>query len=323
MQYNLSVQRALPGNWDATLGYAGSHGLHLVRIADANLAPSILVNGVQTYERAKGRRNATFGGVTQRSTDAQSFYNALQAGLSKRLSSGFRAQLSYTFSRSIDESSGINSQDFDNSTMYSIDFYNRKADRGLSSFSVTHVLVANWGYELPFARTSTGFTGVLLKGWQLNGIVAAQSGTPFEVRLGHNQSGNLNTIDFSLHERPDLKPGWSNNPILGDPARWFDPNAFQLQTTNRIGNLGRNTLIGPKLVNVDFSLFKQFMLAERKNLLFRAEIFNIFNHPNFGVPNAANRTALTSAGELNATAGAILNTVTTSRQIQFGLKLNF
>jgi outer membrane receptor protein involved in Fe transport len=323
MQYNLSVQRALPGNWDVTLGYAGSHGLHLIRVADANLAPSILVNGVKTYQPSLSRRNATFGGVTQRETDAQSFYNALQAGVTKRLSHGLRAQLSYTFSRSIDESSGINSQDFDNTTQYSIDFFDRKADRGLSSFSVKHVLVANWSYELPFGSSSTGLTGVLVRGWQLNSIMTAQSGTPFEVRLGNNQSGNLNTIDFSIHERPNVRAGFSNNPVTGDPKRWFDPNAFVLQPANTIGNLGRNTLIGPKLVNCDFSLFKQFELGETKALHFRAETFNIFNHPNFGVPNQANRTALQSTGIVNPSAGAILTTVTTSRQIQFGLKLTF
>jgi Carboxypeptidase regulatory-like domain/TonB dependent receptor/TonB-dependent Receptor Plug Domain len=323
MQYNLSVQRALPGNWDVTLGYAGSHGLHLIRVADANLAPSILVNGVKTYQPSRGRRNATFGGVTQRETDAQSFYNALQAGLIKRFSHGLRAQLSYTFSRSIDESSGINSQDFDNTTQYSIDFFDRKADRGLSSFSVKHVLVANWSYELPFGSSSAGLTRALVRGWQLNSIVTAQSGTPFEVRLGHNQSGNLNTIDFSIHERPNVGPGGANNPIVGDPKRWYDASAFVLQPAGTIGNLGRNTLIGPKLVNCDFSLFKQFALGETKALHFRAEMFNIFNHPNFGVPNQANRTALLPTGMVNPSAGVILSTVTTSRQIQFGLKLTF
>src|SRR5947208_8924557 len=98
MQFNLSVQRALPGNWDLTLGYAGSRELHRIRVADRNLAPSILVHGVKTYQPSLGRRNATFGGVTQRETDAQSLYNALQAGLSQRPSQGLRAHLSYTFS---------------------------------------------------------------------------------------------------------------------------------------------------------------------------------------------------------------------------------
>src|SRR5207245_10781353 len=159
-----------------TFGYAGAREIHRIPLADANLAPSILVHGLKSYQPSLGRRNASFGGVTQRETDAQSFYYALQAGVTKLLSQGLRAHLSYTFSRSIDESSGINSQDFDNTTQYSIDFYDRKADRGLSSFSVKHVLVANWSYELPFGKGSTGLTGVLVRGWQLNSIVTAQSG---------------------------------------------------------------------------------------------------------------------------------------------------
>lgn len=331
MQYNLSVQRAWPGGWDVMAGYGGSHGLHLIRIGDANLAPSILLNGVQTYQPQLGRRNPIFGGVTQRKTDAQSFYNSLQLGASKRISHGFRTQFSYTFSRSIDEASGINSQDFDNTTQYVIDWYNRKADRGLSSFGARHALVANWSYELPFGHGKTGLAGALWKGWQLNGITTAQSGTPFEAKLaaGFNRSGNLNTIDFAFHERPSLAPGASNNPVTGDPNHWFDVNAFVLQPGNTIGNVGRDTLIGPKLVDFDFSLFKQFVVQEGKTLQFRAELFNIFNHPNFSVPIGENRSVFTGVaangvdGIPSTTAGQITNTVTTSRQIQFGLKFAF
>jgi hypothetical protein len=329
MQYNLSVQRSLGGNWDVTIAYAGSHGLHLIRVSEANLAPSIIVNGVKTYQPLLGRRNPNFGGVSQRTTDAQSFYNSLQIGASKRFSHGVRAQLSYTFSRSIDEASGMNSQDFDNSTQYTIDFYDRKADRGLSSFGAKHVFVANWGYEIPLGRDKTGAAGALLKGWQLNSISTVQSGTPLEARLGFNQSGNLNTIDFSIHERPSLLPGAFNNPVTGDPAHWIDTSAFVLQPAGTIGNLGRNTIIGPSLVNLDLSLFKEFRWQENKTIQFRTEVFNILNHPNFGVPNQANRTlpfTMSPGGQQLApgtAAGAITTTVTTSRQIQFGLKFIF
>lgn len=349
MQYNLSVQRALPGGWAMTLGYAGSHGLHLIRVAEANLAPTVLVNGVQQYCPGlsvaplnpnctqSGRRNANFGGIAQRSSDAQSFYNALQVGASKRLSRGLHAQFSYTFARSIDDASGINSQDFDNSSQYAIDFYNRKADRGLSSFGSRHAFVANWGYELPLARDKAGAAGLLAKGWQLNGITTVQSGTPLEVRLGFNRSGNMNTVDFSMHERPSLAPGASNNPVTGDPAHWFDATAFVLQPLYTIGDVGRNTVIGPQLVSFDFSIFKQFKFKESKSVQFRTEIFNIFNHPNFGSPNQANRTipfnqnipasmppTPSPAGTPpTGPAGTITTTVTTSRQIQFGLKFVF
>ena len=322
MQFNLSVQRSLPGDWDVTVGYAGSRGIHLLRLADANLAPETFVNGVKIYQPQLGRRNPNFTGIWQRITDAQSFYNALQLSVVKRLSKGLRAQLSYTFARSVDDSSGINSQDFDNSVQYGMDWYDRKMDRGLSSFFSKHNLTFNWTYDLPFARSMTGVGGAILKGWQLNNITTIQSGTPFTVRLSFNRSGNLNTTSFSQHERPNVKPGRSNNPILGGPDRYWDVTAFELQPANQRGNLGRNTLIGPGLVAVDLSLVKSFALGERSRLQFRAEAFNPPNHPNFAIPSG--RIAFTNAaGAVASNWGRITSTITTSRQIQFGLKLAF
>jgi len=156
----------------------------------------------------------------------------------------------------------------------------------------------------------------------LNNITSIRSGTPFTVRLGFNRSGNLNTTSFSANERPNLKPGFSNNPILGGPDRYFDVNAFELPAVNTRGNLGRNTLIGPGLVSVDVAMSKSFALGEGRALQFRAEVFNLPNHPNFAVPSG--RIVFTNAaGAIAPTAGRITSTVTTSRQIQFGLKLTF
>ena len=126
-----------------------------------------------------------------------------------------------------------------------------------------------------------------------------------------------------------MKPGASNNHVTGDPNQWFDVNTFVLQPANTIGNLGRDTLIGAKLVNLDCSVFKQFVLREGKTLQFRAEVFNMLNHPNFSVPTGENRSVftgvdpVTGAGIPSKTAGQINATVTTSRQIQFGLKFAF
>jgi len=321
MQFNFNIQRSLPGGVDVTAGYAGSRGLHLFRIGDANLAPETIVNGIKTYQPQLGRRNPNFSTITQRITDAQSFYNALQLSAVKRLSHDLRAQASYTFSRSIDDSSGINSQDYTNGVTYVADFYDRKYDRGLSAFFAQHVFTFNFTYDLPLGRGLHGLPGAMLKGWQLNNITTLQSGHPFEVILGFDRANNLNTTSFSRHERPNVKPGYSNNPILGGPDRYWDINAFELQPVNTRGNLGRNTLIGPKLMNSDVSLVKQWKLAESKTLDFRAEFFNFPNHPNFAVPSG--RTAFTSATAIGADWGRITRTVTTSRQIQFGLKLAF
>ncbi|OLE88085.1 MAG: hypothetical protein AUG08_09965 [Acidobacteria bacterium 13_1_20CM_2_55_15] len=323
MQYNLAIQRQLPWNWDLTVGYAGSRGNHLIRVGDINLAPWIVVDGVKVFQPQLGRRNPNFVGVWQRVTDAQSFYNSLQVSGIRRFSSGFRAQVSYTFSRSIDDASGINSQDFSNNIQYVADFYDRTYDRGLSAFHMKHNLTFNWTYDLPFAKNSRGVARALFKGWQMNNITFVNSGAPFTAQIsGYNRSGNLNTTNFSLNERPNLKPGRSNNPILGGPDRYWDVTAFELGPLNQRGNLGRNTLIGPNLVNVDVSLVKSFDIAEGKSLQFRAEAFNVPNHPNFAAPSL--RTAFTNAsGVPSPTAGVISSTVTRPRQIQFGLKFMY
>jgi hypothetical protein len=273
-----------------------------------------------------GRRNPNFTGIWQRMTDAESFYNSAQVSLQKSFARGWRAQLSYTFSRAVDNASGINSQDFSSVVQYNLDWYDLDRDRGLAPFHAKHNLTFNWTWDLPMARSSQGLTAALLKGWQLNNLTTLRSGHPFTVQMDFNRSGNLNTVSFSRHERPDVKPGCSNNPILGGPDRYWDVNCFQLPPVNQRGDLGRNTLIGPKLVSVDVSLVKSFDLGRDRTLQFRAECFNLPNHPNFAVPSG--RTAFTGVNAdgtpiLAPTRGRITSTVTTSRQIQLGLKLAF
>lgn len=325
MQFNFNVQRALPGDFDVTVGYVGSRGKNLLRLGDANLARESIVDGRKVYLTG-GRRNPNFAGIWQRVTDAESFYNSLQVAVQKRYAHGWRAQLSYTFSRSVDDSSGINSQDFSNVVQYGMDWYDPISDRGLSAFDARHNLTFNWTWDLPVARSSHGLAAALFKGWQLNNITTLRSGHPFTVQLGFNRSGNLNTTSFSMHDRPDVAPGCSNNPILGGPDRYWDVTCFQLQPPNTRGNLGRNTLIGPGLVSVDVSLIKSFPIGRDRTLQFRAECFNLPNHPNFAVPSG--RTAFTGVNPdgtpiLAPTWGRITSTVTTSRQIQLGLKLMF
>jgi hypothetical protein len=168
----------------------------------------------------------------------------------------------------------------------------------------------------------TGFAGQLLKGWQLNNVTTLQSGQPFTVRLGFNRSGNLNTTSFSMNDRPDLNPGYSSNPVLGGPDRYWDINAFALPAPNTRGNLGRNTLVGPDLINADLSLVKAIALDSQRSLQVRLEAFNFLNRPNFAVPSG--RIAFTSAaGAVAPSWGRITSTVTTSRQIQLGLKYIF
>ena len=326
MQFNASVQRGLNDNLDVTIGYVGSRGYNLLRLGDANLAPETVVNGVKTYQPAAGRRNPMFAGIWQRMTDATSFYDSMQLSINRRYSRGWRGQLSYTLSESTDDASGINSQDFSNNVQYVSDWYDLEHDRGLSAFHARHNLTANASWELPFARNSRGVTGALLRGWQLNGITTLRSGHPFSVELGFNRSGNLNTTGFSRHERPDLKPGCSPNPVLGGWERYWDVSCFQLPAANTRGNLGRNTLIGPGLVSIDASLVKSFALAGSRTLQVKIEAFNLPNRVNFAVPSG--RIAFTGVNAdgtpvVAPTWGRITSTVTTSRQVQLGAKLTF
>jgi hypothetical protein len=166
---------------------------------------------------------------------------------------------------------------------------------------------------------------MILKGWQLNNVTTMLSGTPFTVRLGFNRSGNLNTTGFSMNERPNLKAGCSSNPILSGPDRYWDVNCFELPAPNTRGNLGRNTLVGPGLINADLALVKSFAMQSR-SLQIRIEAFNVFNRANFAVPSG--RIAFTGVDAqanpiVAPTWGRITSTVTTSRQVQLGAKFMF
>jgi len=323
MQFNVSVQRAIAGDVDVMVGYVGSRGRNLFRLGDANLAPEEIVNGVKVYHPELGRRNPNFQGIWQRVTDATSRYNSLQVGVNKRMSNGWRAQMAYTLSKSVDDSSGINSQDFSNVVQYGLDWYDPEFDRGLSAFDARHNLTFNGTWEMPFFRSRSGLVGAVLKGWSLNNITTVRSGHPFTVQLGFNRSGNLNTTSFSMHERPDAVPGC--DPVLGGPSRYWDIACFALPPANQRGTAPRNSVAGPGLVAVDTALVKAFAFGGRR-LELRAECFNLLNHANFAVPSG--RTAFTGVAAdgspiVAPTWGRITSTATTSRQIQLGVKAVF
>jgi hypothetical protein len=150
----------------------------------------------------------------------------------------------------------------------------------------------------------------------VNGITTLLSGFPFTPQVGANRSGDGNTRN---PDRPDVNPAFTGPVLLRKQTQWFDPTAFSLPTVRTWGNLGRGTLRGPGLETVDISLIKNTSLTERVGLQFRAEAFNALNHTNFGPPNSI----VFSGTSISPSAGLITTTATTSRQIQFGLKLLF
>ena len=167
-----------------------------------------------------------------------------------------------------------------------------------------------------FAQNFDGFANRLISGWSVSSIVTAQTGFPFTPQLSYNPSNNGDTRN---PVRPFLNPNFSGPVILGNPSQWFNPSAFLAPPPNSgfYGNLGRDTYIGPGLATWDFSALKDTKIRERLNLQFRTEIFNLLNRANFNTPNLI---VFTPSG-LSGTAGAITSTSTSSRQVQFALKL--
>lgn len=331
MQYNLSLQREIASNTSMSIAYAGSRGNHLLYVRMANAAvPVILSDGRKFFPAGSQRRNPNFADDARQSSWAQSFYNSFQLSLRRRFAKGLQFQVSYTFSRSIDE--GYDRWDFTQfgGTTGFQDPDDHKVGRGLSDFHVSNNFVFNYTYDLPIGPGQriggdlNGAAAKLLGGWQINGIVTLADGAPFTATLGYNAARD-GVLNFTI--TPNLRAGASNNPVLGGPDRYFDPTAFEAQELGFYGNLGRNTIIGPGFANFDFALIKNTFirsLSENFNVQFRAEFFNLFNRPQFANPAGQQRVIIINQGQgINPAAGRITSTVATSRQIQFALKVIF
>jgi hypothetical protein len=305
--WNLNVQYGVTPTLGVTIGYFGSKGTNLriqrninqFRSGGARPFPSLSSNSPILPGRG-------LGNILENGSAGNSSYNAMWLTANKRFSRGLQFNASYTFSKSIDYNS-LNSQG-----VIVQDSFNIQGSRGLSDFDARHRFVINWLYELPFKGNR------LVEGWQFSSITQLQSGNP--VNLIFNNTTLTGTVTNGLGTlRPDLIGPIT---ILEDPNRWFDTSAFAAPTTPTLhfGSLGRNVVIGPGFNNIDFSVLKKTNITERLRTEFRAEIFDLFNHANFGQPGNV-------FGSLNF--GRITNTrfptsdSGSSRQLQFALKLIF
>jgi carboxypeptidase family protein/TonB-dependent receptor-like protein len=311
-KWNLNVQRELPGKITTEIGYSGSHGEHLVR--------QIFTNGRVAQETADGRlfvppgtplRQPNFARNRYRVSDATSDYHGLTVGANRRFSAGLQTQVSYTYSKSIDEgASALGGNDFTSEGGGSRYLFLK--DRGLSPFDLRHSFVANVNYTLPFGSAASGAKAALTKDWSIGGLVRMRTGYPFSALSGVDTGQQVNAPRY-----PDLKGGASNNPVLGQVDRWFDPNAFALPPAGYIGNLGRNTITGPDSKTVDLIVGKGVTLGGNRELQFRLECFNLLNRANFGLPQQA---VFNTNGTIREDAGRITTTSTSARQIQIGVK---
>ena len=323
MQMNLSLQREVLPATVLTVSYIGSRSFHLPLANDVNTTvPQFLQGGRVFFQAGSPVLNPNWGRTSILEWAGRAFYNSFSVSANRRLGKGFQVSGNYTWARNIDDGSNTIGGDFSSSSRQRQDPYNRLGERGLASMHIAHAFSLSYVLDLPFGAgqkygtSISGVAGKLVRGWQLQGIVSGNSGPPFSADIGSvDRSRSANLAD-----RPDLKPGISNNPILGSPNKYFDTAAFALQTPGFFGNLGRDTLIGPGKLTFDFSMIKNTAIREGFNVQFRAEFFNLFNRANFGIPG---RTVFTASGAVPANAAIITNTVTSARQIQFGVKLVF
>ena len=374
MQYNLNLQYQLSPSLTSLLAYVGSRGIHQpYRPDDADIVIPTLTSAGYLFPKVDvdgnlidgpnagnppNRINENYGSVRGMFYEGQSYYNALEFQLAKRMSHGFQVQGTFTWGRSIDTSSATVAGDaFGNSIASPSFFFNPRASRGLSDFNVARTLVINGLWELPSPKSITGPARFLTEGWQLGLIFTASTGIPFTPTFatGSDPNGTLSSDDWAYPNRlggagcqsltnpgnPDtyIKTGCFAVPVAPSQA-FFDANCDpappsvgaplapgDLSCFNLKGNAGRNILIGPGLVETDFSVFKNNYIrkiSETFNIQFRAEMFNVFNHANFAPPVTPDNTDIFLAdGTPTGVAGKLTRTTTTAREIQFALKVIF
>ena len=343
-QWSLTVERGITPNLMLQVSYVGSQAYHVVTAVNLNMArPQVcsdpagcLSGGIRPANQAvrvpqgttympstPGLRPNPFVGATQSwFYNGTSSYHSGNVSLTKRAARGLTFKANYTYSKILDINSAFLATSSTNEPPSVLNPFDMRSAKGPASFNLKHQFNVNYSYQLPFGRGqrfgsgATGVADTLIGGWQLNGSVSAQSGFPFTPLLGSNASG---TGDTQNPDVPSLNPAFSGPVILGKVDQWFDPRAFVMPLAGTFGNVARGSFVGPKMTNFDMSLFKRFNITERYNLQFRAEAFNILNHPNFGTPNPVTF----SGNNYSSSAGVITATSTTSRQIQFALKLLF
>jgi hypothetical protein len=267
-----------------------------------------------------------------KTSDGNSWYNAMILEVRKRWGRGLEFQSSYTFSRNIDttQASTFFSDATNGTTNAMPEPPGLNYNRGLADFHAKHNWVVNFTWELPFAKSLTGVSGRVLDGWQMSAISTMRSGSPLTLFVSRNRSRSQwnPSIGPGLGlDRPSLASGRTHEDALkGDPNQWFDPTAYVLQPAGTLGNLGRGALIGPNLRVFDLSMVKNIRWSRpgrESNIQLRVEAFNLFNRANFGTPSLLAFSGAAAGEPPLSSLGRIRSTVTSSRQIQLGLRISF
>jgi hypothetical protein len=308
-EWSLSAQYQLAKEWGTEIAYIGNRGLHLDYMYNTGNQPMPGVGDLQPR-----RPWPDFGSILYDDYSGFSNYESVYGKLEKRASHGLSALISYTFSKALDNEGG----NIDNQSTIQ-NYNNPRADYALSDFNVSHTLVVSAIYQLPFGRgqrfaPSGRLTSVLAGGWETTAIVSASSGLPFTVTTTQDYSNT-----GSASPRPDRTCNGSGPKALAD---WFNTGCFTTAAlaqafangTPRFGDSGRNILAQPGMQNWDIGFIKKTNVGERFTTEFKGELFNAFNHTNFGPPGAVIGSS---------TAGVISSQAGNPRNIQLALKLDF
>jgi Carboxypeptidase regulatory-like domain len=328
MQWNLTIQRQLTSSLTLRAGYVGSRAIHQpFRTEDADIVlPTLTAKGYQWPQPAGSgtRLNQNAGSITAGFWDGRSYYDALQIQIKKKIGRASHVDGSYTWSKTIDTGSGSMVGDEYANSISSPLFFDLKLNRGLADFNVSHNLNVNYTWPLGTPKWKSGFAVWALDGWQLGGVFEASTGVPFTPGFAGDPLG-VSSKDPNV-DVPNVitGPGCGSYVNPGNPNHYIKVQCFAAPNPITLrGNLGRNTLVGPGLVNLDFSVFKNNYvkhISDVFNVQFRAEFFNLFNRANFAPP-LDNKNVFDANGSPIANTGLITSTQTPSRQIQFALKI--
>ncbi|MFZ0337480.1 MAG: carboxypeptidase-like regulatory domain-containing protein [Terracidiphilus sp.] len=343
LTWSLRIEQQIAPHTSLNVGYVGFHAYRQILSEDMNEpVPSFTASGQVYYPYASpataaALANPSLANTTSWVSGGAGVYNALEVDVRRSFANGFQLRGNYTYSKNLDDGSAWNTSVSGNTPAFVSYPVHPPADWGPAATDVRQSASFNGSYDLPFGpnrqllNAASAPIAFLVGGWTTSGIVTTQTGFPFSPQLGYNAPGNG---DSRNPVRPSLNPAFHGNLYPKTPGEWFNPNAFipptitftsptcgSSTTCGTYGNAARDSLVGPGLTEVDFSTTKKAQLTERLGLQFRAEFFNILNHTNFTTPNEVVFSSATSG--VSPTAGVITATSTTSRQIQFGVKLEF
>jgi hypothetical protein len=328
LQWNLTLQRQLTSTVMVEAGYTGSHGVHLPLIEnDINtVLPAAVTPSGFTWPTPAGsgaKPWPKWGNVTGVLWSDSSAYDALAARVFRRFHHGLLAQASYTWSRSIDSGSNSLPTAYTN-TVSNLPYFDPRLRRSVSDFNVPQTLVVSGIWEVPSVRRRANAAAWLLSGWEVGTLLQLNSGLPFTPTIAGDPLGLNSTQRYDFPDRLDL-PGCGNPVNPGKAAEYIKLSCFAAPSpATRLGDAGRNVARGPGLIDWDASLSKNIpvsRISDSFRIQFRFEIFNALNHTNFNPPTSASLQLFTQTLTPIASAGNLTSTSTTSRQLQFGVKV--